>query len=259
MNMLCADGIKDKFRHMFDGMYDSMLFSYFDGIFGTAVCDNTDNPRCVMIISGDFYFVAGSTDCARQLAEIIGQNRWAVVIADSGEWLHALNRFGKKMIAVERFHTNPPQNGFDENLLRERADKIKDFSQFRLLKIDREYYQKALCSDWSASFVSNFKDYEDYSEHGFGYIITCNDEIISGTSTYSYYGGGVEIEVSTCENFRLKGLAQITASQFLLECMKRNLTPHWDARNRTSLAIAEKMGFVFRDKYTAYEFDRSVF
>lgn len=34
--MKCADGVKNKIRPLFAGFYDSLMFSYFDGVFGTA-------------------------------------------------------------------------------------------------------------------------------------------------------------------------------------------------------------------------------
>ncbi|MGN0624232.1 MAG: GNAT family N-acetyltransferase [Oscillospiraceae bacterium] len=253
--MVCADGIKERIKPMFDGFYDSLMFSYFDGIFGRAYCDDINCPKCAVIVCGDFYFIAGSTQFGKDVKALMENNPYAVAVPDSESWVNALNSCGKKMLPVSRFHTMPPQNGFNVTMLKKRVDRISDFPKYKLEMIDREYYEKALKEDWSSSFVSNFKDFEDYSKHGFGYIITNNNEIISGTSAYSYYSGGVEIEVSTREQFRLKGLAQITASAFLLECVKRGLTPHWDARNRTSLSIAEKMGFVFKDEYLAMEFD----
>ena len=39
--MKCADGVKNKIRPLFAGFYDSLMFSYFDGVFGTAFCDDT--------------------------------------------------------------------------------------------------------------------------------------------------------------------------------------------------------------------------
>lgn len=253
--MLCADGIKVKIKPMFNGFYDSLMFSYFDGIFGKAYCDNINAPTCAVIVSGDFYFIAGNTEYGSEVKSLMENNSYAVAVPDSREWIAALNSCGRKMTPVSRFHTMPPENGFDIAVLKKRTERISLFPEYKLETINKEYYCKALQEDWSRSFVSNFKDHEDYSEHGFGYIITYNGKLISGTSTYSYYDGGVEIEVSTHEQFRLKGLAQITASAFLQECARRGLTPHWDARNRTSLSIAQKMGFVFKDEYPALEFE----
>lgn len=252
--MLCADNAKNKICPLFGGFYDSLMFSYFDGIFGKGYCDDLHEPETALICCGDFCFAAGKPAYAADILHIIGDNPYAVIVPDSEEFADMLINADERLYKVGRFHTMPPENGFDRNKLESSVKRINSFQDLRLEKIDRRYYGLSLGEDWSSSFVSNFKDYEDYSRHGFGYIITDGKKILSGTSTFSYYGRGVETEVSTRPDHRLKGFAQITASAFLLECMERRLTPHWDARNRTSLSIAEKMGFKFKDCYTALEF-----
>lgn len=255
--MLCADNVKNKIFPLFRDFYDSLMFSYFDDIFGKGYCDDLHDPETALICCGDFYFAAGKPAYADDILRIIGDNPYAVIVPDSEEFADMLTKADERLYKVERFHTMPPENGFNRNKLEISTNRINSFKDLRLEKIDRRFYELSLSEDWSSSFVSNFKDYEDYSRHGFGYIITDGEKILSGTSTFSYYDRGVEIEVSTRSDHRLKGFAQITASAFLLECMKRQLTPHWDARNRTSLSIAEKMGFEFKDCYTALEFKQN--
>lgn len=257
--MYLADNTMDKIKPLFDNFYDSMLFSYFDGIFGAAYCDNLEFPKCAVIASGDFYFLAGEISCCEEIMKIIGNNRWAVIVPDKTEWLESLNKCGKQLEIVSRYHTCPPEENFDLEKLQKRYNKIFLHKNMLLEEINETYYYKALKNEWSQSFVCNYENYEDFKQHGFGFVVTQNGEILSGTSTYSYYNGGVEIEVSTDYPYRLQGLASITSAKFLAECVKRKLTPHWDARNTTSLSIAEKMGFIFKDKYTAFEFIQSQF
>lgn len=252
--MICIDNFREKIKPLFDSFYDSVLCSYFDGIYGRGFCDNAENPVTAIIEAGDFYFVAGEVQSAKEIMEIIGDNRYAIIVPDKIQWFSALNSAEKPLVMVDRFHTCPPADGFETEKIQERADKILLYEGFKLENIDEYYYNKALTEQWSKFFVNNFNNYDDYSKHGFGYIITKNGEIISGTSTYSYYNKGVEIEVATHEDYRKKGFATITASAFILECVRRKLIPHWDARNVTSLEIAKKMGFELRDKYIAFEF-----
>lgn len=252
--MKCADGVKNKIRPLFAGFYDSLMFSYFDGVFGTAFCDDTTAPTAAVICCGDFYFAAGDKSCAADMLTFCSDNKNAVIVPDSEELAKTLCAFDGQLKIVKRYHTCPPENGFDTDRLRETVSRVRNIVQLKLSMIDKDLYEKALAEQWSESFVCNFKDFADFSAHGFGYVLTDNGRIVSGTSTFSYYDKGVEIEVSTREEYRLKGLAQITAAAFLLECVRRGLTPHWDARNLTSLSIAQKMGFVFRDEYIALEY-----
>lgn len=256
--MYSADGTKNNLKKFFEGFNDSVLYSYFEGVFGNGYCDNIIQPKCAVIHSGDFYFLAGDfhdENFSAQTAEFIGKNSSAVVVPDNVQWLGSLNKFlNNNLKEVKRFHTCLSDNGLDKQLLKKYADRIQDFPKLVLKRMDKKFYEIALKEKWSECFVSNFKNYNDYSDNGLGYIITEGEKIISGTSSYSYYSRGVEIELATHENYRHRGFAQITASAFLLECAEKGLVPHWDARNKISLKIAEKFGFVFSDEYTAFEF-----
>lgn len=52
---------------------------------------------------------------------------------------------------------------------------------------------------------------------------------------------------------RRKGLASVCGAKLILECMKRGLYPSWDAQNKGSVALAEKLGYHFSHEYVAYE------
>lgn len=84
----------------------------------------------------------------------------------------------------------------------------------------------------------------------------CNPQnglIVSGASSYSRYLDGIEIEIDTREEYRRKGLAYICGAKLILECLKRNLYPSWDAHNPASIALAEKLGYHFSHAYQAVE------
>lgn len=83
-------------------------------------------------------------------------------------------------------------------------------------------------------------------------VVLYQGEIVSGASSYSAYRGGIEVEIDTREDFRRKGLAAVCGAQLILNCLKRGIYPSWDAHNRESLALAEKLGYAFSHSYTAY-------
>jgi predicted GNAT family acetyltransferase len=59
--------------------------------------------------------------------------------------------------------------------------------------------------------------------------------------------------VVTYKAYRKQGLAYRCASKLILECLKRGLYPSWDARTMISVALAEKLGYVYSHEYVAYE------
>lgn len=77
--------------------------------------------------------------------------------------------------------------------------------------------------------------------------------IVSGASSYTSFSAGIEIEIDTMEAFRRKGLASACGAKLILECLKRGLYPSWDAHNKESLALAQKLGYRFANEYPVYE------
>ena len=101
--------------------------------------------------------------------------------------------------------------------------------------------------------MSQFSDYENYRNLGIGAVICKDNIIVSGASSYSRYQEGIEIEIDTKEEYRRKGLAYICGAKLILECLERNLYPSWDAHNKGSVALAEKLGYHYSHTYTAIE------
>ncbi len=101
--------------------------------------------------------------------------------------------------------------------------------------------------------MSQYQDYETYKALGLGVVVLKNGELVAGASSYSTYDRGSEIEIDTREDHRRKGLAYACGAKLILECQKRDLYPSWDAQNKWSVALAEKLGYLFSHEYVAYE------
>lgn len=84
-------------------------------------------------------------------------------------------------------------------------------------------------------------------------MVLKDGELAAGASSYSTYREGIEIEIDTREDHRRKGLAYQCGAKLILECLKRDLYPSWDAPNKWSAALAEKLGYRFSHEYIAYE------
>ena len=220
--MYCANGILEKLKPMFEYTNDTVVKSFFDGIFGNAYSDNLDYPNSAVIAAGDFFFVAGDPFFAGEVMKLAKDKKMGTVIPDSEKWFEPLNSQGKKLLFLERYQTKIPDDGFNIENLKRIKSEINNHQGLKLEPIDEKYYYKALEEEWSKEFGSNFKDYNEFSKHGFGYVITQNGEIVSGTSTFSYHKNGVEIEVSTREDFRGKGLAKICSAAFMKQSIISN-------------------------------------
>lgn len=84
-----------------------------------------------------------------------------------------------------------------------------------------------------------------YARHGFGYALFDGNELASKCTSVLSSQTHVEIDVDTNEKYRRRGLAILTASAFIEECLLRGKQPHWECfwDNSASTALAIKLGF----------------
>ena len=116
-------------------------------------------------------------------------------------------------------------------------------------QIDRGLYGQCLESGWAADFVSCFGGWEPYERWGLGFVARKDGALAAGASSYTAYGGGIEIEVDTKEEFRRQGLAAACGARLILACLDRGLYPSWDAANLASVGLAEKLGYTPGEEY----------
>jgi len=89
----------------------------------------------------------------------------------------------------------------------------------------------------------------EFCRTGFGFCVTQGERIVSAATTFAVCTSGIEIQVNTHPAHRRKGLATIASVALVAHALDRGLDPHWDAANRDSVRLAEKLGYVFRDQY----------
>ena len=85
--------------------------------------------------------------------------------------------------------------------------------------------------------------------HGRGQAVLKDGRIVSGAASALRYRDGIEIETDTKKEERQKGLASSACAALILACLDEGLYPGWDAANRLSVKLAEKLGCEFDRKY----------
>lgn len=110
--------------------------------------------------------------------------------------------------------------------------------------------------DWSRDIVANTMVNEEIPRQGFGYTAHLGRKIIGGIGCYTLYHRGIEVEIDTHEEYRRQGVTEILAKHMIKECLERNLDCHWDAMNRASAFLAEKLGFIPLKEYTCLQLNR---
>ena len=244
-------------KNLYDSLTDSGTLSCFEGLMGTAYADDELNPQCCGIHLGEYLYIGGnseSTDFLKELFEYSIENDIAIVTLNEDIQALAKNLYGDNCEFTTRYQMDSHISA-DKNYL---LNNIKNLpKEYDLVKIDKNIYNQSLQNDWSEYFCGNFKDYDDFSQNAFGYAVLKNGNIVSGTSSYSYYSKGYEIIIATSPDYRRQGLALASASAFILDCLGKGKIPHWDAANTRSLALSQKLGYTLLREYKGMKINSS--
>lgn len=244
---------KETIAPLFDGWQETFIWSCLQNCMGEAYADNLENPQSAEIILGDFCCLAGLVN-----HEIIRNkpanhhSDFIIMVPQNKQWEEAVELvFQEKAFRRMRYATKKEKNTFNTHTLQALVSQLPE--KYELKMIDKDLYEQSRALPWSKDLCGNYSCYEDYRVNGLGTAVLKNGELVSGASSYAFYNGGIEVEIDTREDERRKGLALACGAKLILECMERNLYPSWDAHNKESLALAEKLGYVFEKEYPAYE------
>lgn len=238
---------------LFGDWQESLIWSCLQGVMGKIYADDLEHPTAAMAILGDFSYYAGKPN-----VELVAYKPdWCtqdfiIMTPQNDEWKDTIVQYYKdKAKVVSRYMLKKEPGIFDKRKLENAVSSLQ--SGYELRMIDEQLYHMCKAEAWSADLVSSFASYEDYSRLGLGAVILKDNVLVSGASSYSAYREGIEIEIDTREDYRRKGLAYVCAAKLILECLERGLYPSWDAQNKISAALAEKLGYHYSHTYTSIE------
>lgn len=235
-----------------------MIDSCLQGVMGQLYTDSLSMPQAAMALLGDFCFFAGKPTPALPLS-LSGfcKKDYMLLIPQTDEWTKLLAQYcGSHAAQIVRYATKKEPDVFDINRLNRFAAALPNGYTMRAM--DSELFSYCKQTKWCRDFVAQYPDYGLYQKYGAGMLVFQNNELVSGASSYSGYLGGIEIEIETHKDYRRKGLATACGAALILECLKRGWYPSWDAHNKVSLALAEKLGYHFSQEYTAFEVTRGL-
>lgn len=232
------------------------LYACVEDHMGRVWVDNGDNPACSVVLAADFYFILGKYKESEEdsIIHIISEHRVYAIVLDAQEWSPFLERLQREFPESYRSFTRYAIKGRREWFNKESLERFVKAVEpkFRTERIDERIFHIALSGSWTRDLCSNYKSLEEFQKHGIGYVIMDGNEIISGASSYGYYQDRVEVTIETKQEYRRKGLGLACASAMILECLERDIYPRWDAANRISVTVAEKLGYRFSHEYTVY-------
>ncbi|MGL4736951.1 MAG: GNAT family N-acetyltransferase [Cellulosilyticaceae bacterium] len=241
----------------FEGCEDTLILSCLQGYMGDAYVDDLGQPSSVCVLVADFCFLAGEPN-ETFVASLFDcwEGDYLLVVAEEAEWHRFLEAiYPDSHTAFMRYAIKKEKDVFDKVKLQSYIDQLP--SGFTLMQIDEVRYHQTQEAEWSKDLCAQFKTYEDYANRGLGYVVMHGDQLVCGASSYTVYAEGIEIEIDTREDYRRQGLALACAAQLIFACLDRGLYPSWDAANKASVALCEKLGYHFDHEYITYLIEKS--
>ncbi len=243
--------MKENIHKIFENWSETIIWSCLQGIMGEIHTNLSEDAA--MAILGDFAFYAGNpSEELIRFKPASCKKDFIIMVPQNAMWADLIEKcYTDKAKKVIRYAIKKETDIFDVKKLEQAVASLPDGYELKVIQ-DAEYN---MCREngWANDLVSQYKDYNTYNELGLGVAVLKDGELVAGASSYSTYDKGIEIEIDTREDHRRKGLAYVCGARLILECLKKGLYPSWDAQNKWSVALAEKLGYHFSHEYVAYE------
>ena len=223
------------------------------GFMGKLLTDNDKNPSCVIALVGRNCFIDGNGK-EEYIEKILNSlDKYYKVIIANEKYFEVIEKFYKNKFQIASRFSTKRNTKFDDKQLRKLLNEKLDF--YEVKKIDKELLEIIAKTN---SYVTNIEISENYENYGIGFcaINKNNNEIIGIATSNAVYDDGIEINLKVSEEYRRKKIATVLCSNLILECLNRNIHPYWDAFNKNSLKLAEKLGYELEEEYKTYKINQ---
>lgn len=230
-----------------------MTKTALQGYMGQVFIDNIENPEFAIAFLGRFCFIDGnpkSINARQALVEI--DNYYKTIIANEN-WYEIIEEVYKDRYEIDKRYSIKKDTKFDKEKLEELSSKLSD--EYRIESIDSNNYKIIKETN---SFACNITMSENFEKYGIGFCAkNKKGEIVAVIASNGIYDDGLEINIKIEEQDRHKGLGTALGANMILECLKQNKYPSWDAANLDSVGLAEKLGYEVDSEYRIYKINRN--
>lgn len=241
--------MEQKTADLFAGWDAPMVRACLQGHMGRVVSWG-ENSALASI--GDFCFLAGEP-----CPELVEQTAAPILVPGDESWARLIEDvLGKRAAPFVRYATRHDPGAFDSDRLIHLTASLPQ--GFILRPIVREIYFTLREEEWSRDLCGCFAGGGDFLARGLGFVVIRDGLPVAGASSYAACEGAIEIEIDTRPDVRRQGLAAACGARLILECLDRGIYPGWDAHDRRSLSLAEKLGYELDRPYRAYWVEEKV-
>ncbi len=166
----------------------------------------------------------------------------------------------KKWIVMPRFGFTAENLNIDTLL--ELSSHISD--EYQIKKIDLVLAERvmAMAKDKDKLMMEQlfgFASPKDFMERGLGYIAFLGDEMVSIAAAGAASKKGIEVQINTRKEYEGQGLGTAVAAALLIDCLKNEICPNWDAATEISAGLAKKLGYTPKGEYLVYVYTKFKF
>jgi len=224
-----------------------LVHGVLSGAFGQAFADQPERATVGMIGTHDFVFFAGDAASPTATAMLQSCPPGAWLIGQDVTWHE---RFGEQWTHLkqkERFAFQAPAVWNRERLMALQHELPIGYTLKPVTEADAAGFAQL-----SASLVDFTEQEQPTMAYSVGFGIEVEGQFVAGCAG-APAGGMLDFEIQTALAHRRRGLATAVAAAMILYCLDHELKPCWDAANEMSARLAEKVGFVGRTRYSAYQ------
>lgn len=235
--------LAEAFRH--NQRVDFSIDCVIEDQMGRAYADDPDRPSAWRITIGPFWYFAGDASTPGGRALLAELPPYNLLMPSPPAWAAAAQEmFGDRLVTF-------PRTSFDAGSLAEaHLSAILDASPHR----DRVRRADAALLARPDNYIEieDFDSADDFLARGIGYTMLEDDKLAGAAYSSLVCSRGIEVSLFIDEPYRRRGIATAISAALLLECVQRGLRPNWDAANRESCALAEKLGYTPAGTYESY-------
>ena len=235
---------------LLSGGRDSYLWqAVLEGYQGEAWADDRRAPQAAHLVMHGIHRFGGDPSrpgASERVAEVPRHNG----VWPSGEnWQTVCSEaLGPRLRPIERHDL--ASDALDRARLVSLFERVPQ--GYSLARMQLAHAKRVGADVGSRDHVAPLGTTRDFMRLGFGFCVTQGERIVSAATTFAVCASGIEIQVNTHPAHRRKGLAAVAAAALVAHALDRGLDPHWDAANRDSVRLAEKLGYVYRERYTMW-------
>lgn len=220
--------------------WDVMVDSAKD--YGFFLADDKYSPNVALAFIGGCIVYAGDanhTDALNLVKELKIQ---PAVLPYPEEWAKLVKKSYHNAKEQQRYHLR------FSSLDRDRLD-LNPKKGFKLEKIDLKLAGRLEAEMGEVAQIHHYSSLQDFVHNGCGFCITKNGKLCSIAIAFLRSKHGIQIQITTKEQYRRMDFATITGAAMLKYCIQQGIRADWDAANILSKNLAYKLGYTSCETY----------